>query len=147
VGHTHGVISRLRPGPNGRGGATLAIGPALGILVAVTVALAGCGRSAPEGASAVTGDGTEPVSAGIRVASEQTVVAPAPTTVPPPTTAATTVAPATQPAGRYVVEPGDTLSLIAGRFGVTVDALSQANGITDPNSIRPGQELIIPGAG
>jgi LysM repeat protein len=114
--------------------------------VIVTFALlgAGCGRSAPEGAVPVASDGVEPTSAGIRVMSQDTVVAPSPTTIPAATTVPTTAPPPTQPAGSYVVEPGDTLSVIAARFGVSVDALSQANGITDPNSIRPGQELVIP---
>lgn len=48
--------------------------------------------------------------------------------------------------GAYTVAPGDTLSAIAARFGVTVDALIAANGIEDPNYIRVGQVLRIPGA-
>lgn len=119
----------------------------LGLLIALGAA--GCGRSAPEGAADTTSDGPEPAAAGIRVVSEQTVVPPAPTTVPVPSTEAptTTTPPAPAGTGTYVIEPGDTLSVIAERFGVSVDALSEANAITDVNSIRPGQELIIPGAG
>lgn len=45
----------------------------------------------------------------------------------------------------YVVQWGDTLSAIAQRFGVTVEALVSANGIGDPSSIRAGQHLAIPG--
>jgi murein DD-endopeptidase MepM/ murein hydrolase activator NlpD len=45
----------------------------------------------------------------------------------------------------YVVQPGDTLYLIAQRFGTTVDAIASANSITDPSVIVPGSELIIPG--
>lgn len=45
----------------------------------------------------------------------------------------------------YIVQPGDTLTSIASRFGVTVDALMAANGISDPNLLSAGQELIIPG--
>jgi LysM repeat protein len=44
----------------------------------------------------------------------------------------------------YTVKAGDTLSTIAARFGVTVAALVQANGISDPTLIRVGQVLIIP---
>ena len=80
--------------------------------------------------------------AGIEVVSDEPVIVPPPTTATVPTTA-TTAPPAT--AGSYVVESGDTLSVIARRFNVSVDALSQANGITDVNTIRPGQELVIPG--
>lgn len=44
----------------------------------------------------------------------------------------------------YGVRPGDTLSAIARRFGVTVTALTQANCICNPNLILVGQVLIIP---
>jgi murein DD-endopeptidase MepM/ murein hydrolase activator NlpD len=45
----------------------------------------------------------------------------------------------------YVVEAGDTLSGIARTFGVSVESLAAANGISDPSTIFPGQELVIPG--
>lgn len=45
----------------------------------------------------------------------------------------------------YVVQSGDTLSSIAVRFNVTVDELMEANGISDPNLLSAGQQLIIPG--
>lgn len=47
----------------------------------------------------------------------------------------------------YRVQPGDTLYGIALRFGVSVAALQEANGITDPNRLQVGQELIIPPPG
>jgi LysM repeat protein len=47
----------------------------------------------------------------------------------------------------YTVRAGDTLSEIAGRLGVSWQDLATANGITDPTSIRPGQELIVPSTG
>jgi spore coat assembly protein SafA len=46
---------------------------------------------------------------------------------------------------RYTVEPGDTLSGIGARFGVSWQAIASANHISDPNLIYPGQQLIIPG--
>ena len=46
----------------------------------------------------------------------------------------------------YRVQPGDTLSSIAGRFGTTYEALAASNHIVDPNLIYPGQVLAIPGA-
>ncbi len=50
-----------------------------------------------------------------------------------------------QGTGNYTVKEGDTLSLIAQNFGITVDELMQANGLDDP-MIFVGQTLIIPGA-
>lgn len=45
----------------------------------------------------------------------------------------------------YVVQPGDTLYRIALRFGVSVAALQQVNGISNPSLIFVGQVLLIPG--
>ncbi len=45
----------------------------------------------------------------------------------------------------YTVQRGDTLSAIARRYGVTVDAIAQANGLANRNSIYAGQKLAIPG--
>jgi LysM repeat protein len=47
----------------------------------------------------------------------------------------------------YVVEKGDTLSSIALEFDVSERDIMRANGITDPNLIYEGQELIIPVGG
>lgn len=44
----------------------------------------------------------------------------------------------------YKVQRGDTLAGIAAYFGVSVEALVEANGITDPTALQAGQELIIP---
>jgi lipoprotein NlpD len=43
------------------------------------------------------------------------------------------------------VEPGQTLFRIARLHGVSVEALSEANGITDPRTLAVGQALVIPG--
>ncbi len=45
----------------------------------------------------------------------------------------------------YVVQPGDTLTGIAARFGVSLMAVAQANNIKDFNLIFVGQRLTIPG--
>jgi LysM repeat protein len=76
-------------------------------------------------------------------------VSPTPPATPVPTPAPTpapTVAPTPAPTPApqtYVVQPGDTLTLIAQRFGTTVEALQQANGIQG-DIINVGQVLIIP---
>ncbi|MDR7402697.1 MAG: LysM peptidoglycan-binding domain-containing M23 family metallopeptidase [Armatimonadota bacterium] len=43
-----------------------------------------------------------------------------------------------------VVRPGDTLWSIARRYGVTVEAIVRANGLSDPHRIYVGQRLAIP---
>lgn len=46
---------------------------------------------------------------------------------------------------RYVVRPGDRLSTIAGRFGLTVVAILELNpAIDDPNTIYSGQVIRLP---
>jgi len=45
----------------------------------------------------------------------------------------------------YTVQYGDTLALIAARFGTTMDALLRANGLYNANFIYIGQRLNIPG--
>jgi LysM repeat protein len=47
----------------------------------------------------------------------------------------------------YVVQPGESLSKIATRFGVSVQAIAAANNLTNPNLIWIGQRLIIPAPG
>lgn len=50
----------------------------------------------------------------------------------------------TKPTEIHAVEEGEYLTLIASRYGSTVKAIVEANEITNPNRIYPGQELIIP---
>ena len=45
---------------------------------------------------------------------------------------------------RHIVLAGETMYGIAVQYGVTLQELMQANGLTDPNYLRVGQELIIP---
>jgi LysM repeat protein len=47
---------------------------------------------------------------------------------------------------KHTVQAGETLYRIALKYGKTVDAVAQANNITNPNLIYVGQELTIPGA-
>jgi len=69
--------------------------------------------------------------------------------IPTPVEAATetpTEAPTATPASLvvHVVLPGETLSSIGRQYGVTYQAIMEANGMTDPNLLQVGQELIIP---
>ena len=64
-------------------------------------------------------------------------------------TATATPTPTLAPEGvTYTVRAGDTLMAIGIRFGVNIQRILDANGLTltQARSLRPGQELIIPGA-
>ena len=63
---------------------------------------------------------------------------PAPAAVPPAPRQAGLVA--------YVVAPGETLSGIAARFGVSVETVRQANGLGPSGGLRAGQALQVPTA-
>jgi LysM repeat protein len=73
------------------------------------------------------------------ISSPPPFVVPSPSPSPPPGAA---------PQGRvHQVQAGDTLNRIAQNYGVTVDAIMQANGRTDRNQIlRIGERLVIPDA-
>jgi lipoprotein-anchoring transpeptidase ErfK/SrfK len=47
----------------------------------------------------------------------------------------------------HVVEPGEELGLISKRYDVSIAEIVALNGITDPDLLYVGQELIIPAAG
>lgn len=67
-----------------------------------------------------------------------------------PTSAPQEEEPAAQPTSdstggeTYTVQEGDSPASIAAQFGITPEALMEANGITDPTSLLVGQELTIP---
>ncbi|MGD8625274.1 MAG: LysM peptidoglycan-binding domain-containing protein [Anaerolineae bacterium] len=69
-----------------------------------------------------------------------TATAPGAEASPTPGTLVTSVA----AGATYTVQPGETLEEIAAHLGVDADALAEANGITNPALIRPGQVLIVP---
>lgn len=50
------------------------------------------------------------------------------------------------PATRHQVQTGETLYRIAKNYGVSLEALVQANQIEDPTTLRAGEALIIPGS-
>jgi len=68
-------------------------------------------------------------------------------TVEPTPTPAPTAEPTPTPTPKpivHVVKPGEYLTMIAAKYGVTVKAIQELNGIKDPNKISVGQKLIIP---
>ncbi|RZG64912.1 LysM peptidoglycan-binding domain-containing protein [Acinetobacter bouvetii] len=46
---------------------------------------------------------------------------------------------------QYVVQPGDTLSALAGRYDLTIDYIANVNGINRNNGLRVGQKLQLTG--
>jgi N-acetylmuramoyl-L-alanine amidase len=85
----------------------------------------------------------------IRVGQRLTVPgAAAPAPAPAPTSAPTSAPGPAAPAagGTHTVARGETLSGIAKRYGTTTRALQDANGISNPNLIRVGLRLTVPGA-
>ncbi len=68
----------------------------------------------------------------------------APTTI---TATATVVPAASSTPGKHIVQANENLFRIALRYGTTIEALAQANGITNPALIMVGQELKIPSGG
>lgn len=136
---------------------------AAGLIAAVGVATAsGAFGDDPLGVLTATAtpspSGGEEILAAARTprpsATPAPTASPSPTPLPPATPLATATpspeAPALTPppppvASRtYTVVAGDTLGLIANRFGTTVEALMAANGITDPDHVVEGQVLTIP---
>jgi LysM repeat protein len=70
------------------------------------------------------------------------------TTLPPirstTTSSTTTTTTVAQEIQTYVVQPGETLSVIAERFGVSVAAIVDLNEISNPDRIDAGVTIKIP---
>ncbi len=85
------------------------------------------------------------------VAPAPVVAVPAPIVSEPLPAPAAPAAPSTPPAPReglpHTVRSGESLSGIAARHNLSWRQLADYNRITDPNTIRVGQVILIPGAG
>lgn len=51
----------------------------------------------------------------------------------------------TAPGGTHTVTRGETLASIAAKYGVSVSAMLATNNLADPNLIKVGQKLAVPG--
>jgi LysM repeat protein len=100
-----------------------------GSALCITVALliGGCTREKPMPTPTPT------------VQAEPELAAPSPT-APPVST------PERPKPAKYTVQAGDTVWGIAQRFGITPQALVDANSLSEPDRLQPGQELVIPAA-
>jgi len=52
-----------------------------------------------------------------------------------------------QPHTTYTVQAGDSVSGIADSFGVNLNGIVDANNLSNPTDLQPGQQLVIPGVG
>jgi LysM repeat protein len=146
------------PAPR-RGGRRLVVGlvrtTALLVVLVVAALAAGYGLAlltarALEGQGAVVASPSAPaaevtpVATSIPAASVPNSPSAAPTGAP---TASPSAAPtaATTPKPRvHVVKAGETLSMIATRYGVSIQAIIEANNLQNPNLLLVGQKLTIP---
>ncbi len=69
----------------------------------------------------------------------QATVTPAPYTPEPTTTPTLEPTPVV-----HAIAAGETLVAIARQYGVSVQAIQEVNGITDPRTLRVSQEILIP---
>ncbi len=104
-------------------------------LCVIALLLCGCGQ-------VITVPTPTPVPT---AAVELPTVTPRPTSTPAPATPAPTSTPSPPPTPIiYKVQAGDTLIDIAKKFGISVEALQEANAILNPELLQIGQELVIP---
>lgn len=81
----------------------------------------------------------------IRVGKALLIPQETPATAPPAAPAAAAPPAAPPPPIVHVVHAGETLWAISARYGVSIDAIVSANGLTSASFIRTGQQLVIPG--
>jgi len=95
------------------------------------------------------GTEAQPTAAGGTVVVEPTegASAEATATPPPPTTSPPSSGGQQDGFVWHTVQPGETLSSIARKYNTSVQAISQANDITNPSQIYVGQRLKIPTSG
>lgn len=136
------------------------------ISLALMIGLAGCERAKPTptptqeqqpgGASGTPSSPAETAPAGSPVATpeppasatEELPAEETPTSVPSEPTAAPEPPPPSIPGEglEHVVAWGETLDIIASRYGVSAQDIVAANNLVNPDLIRAGDVLIIPGA-
>ncbi|MCX7819387.1 MAG: LysM peptidoglycan-binding domain-containing protein [Kiritimatiellae bacterium] len=111
------------------------------VAVAAIVLSQGCGTPRPTAVEPPPA----PVMPPPAVPEPPPAVLPPPAPVPPPAQRPSPPPSADLAPKEYVVQPGDSLSKIAARHGVSTRELAELNAITDPNKLRAGQKLLLPG--
>jgi len=122
---------------------------ALLILIVLTLVIMGCQRPKPQ---IILPEATEPVSTPTTAPTTvpqvtETPLPPSPTPTAAPVETPTALPTATPGVMVHTVSFGETLFSIAQAYGVTVEAIAAANGLTYPYLIYVGQELVIPEVG
>lgn len=117
----------------------------LNALISLTIAIAVVWvveqrRPDPETLAALATPITAPVIAPTFTPTPAAAAAPAPVE----TTPVATVAPGEEEI--YVVQAGDSLLAIAGRYGITLQTIMDANNLSNPDFVFSGQRLVIPRA-
>lgn len=115
------------------------------VMLSIVVSFMGCQRPKP---TVILPQATEPVSTS--TTAPQATGTPLPAFPTPTATLVATPIPsptATPQVTVHTVSFGENLDSIGQAYGVSWEALAEANGLTSPYLIYVGQELVIPGAG
>jgi LysM repeat protein len=126
----------LTPGGRSRPSSRALLVGGVGAAAALTVAVSSIAGVFGGGASPSPSPSAPNSAAG-------TSVVPTASLAPPGSLAPTAPASVAATPISYVVQAGDTLGVIAARFGTTVDAIKAANGLSS-DVINVGQRLTIP---
>lgn len=111
------------------------------MILAMVLILMGCQRPKPQ---IIRPEATEPAGTPTTVPQATETIpsaSPTPTATPAPSPTATPEVTV------HIVSFGETLFSISQVYGVSVDDIAAANGLTYPYLIYVGQELVIPAAG
>jgi len=109
----------------------------------VPAVLGETGKSAPLSTDPDQTGKETPVPEEATEASPETTPVPEDTAAPADTTAPTESSPSAA-AIEHVVARGETLTEIAQQYGVTIEAIVEANALANPNHVEAGQVLLIP---
>ncbi len=114
--------------------------------VATPAALTATPSSSPTARPTLTATATAAATASATPSPSPSATPVAPTATPVAPTATPEPPPPPPTRRTYTVQPGDTLRSIASDFGVTVQAIINANDLTaaEADSLQPGDTLIIP---
>lgn len=125
---------------------TWIIGAVVGVHAVVAASVfSGCQSiyKKPGTASSVRGEIPRPLPPPAETVTPRPVPSPRPVISPPATPEATE--PFAEPTTTYTVVPGDTLSGIAARFSLNQRDIVALNNLADPDKVRVGQKLKLPG--